>query len=150
MPRQKLEEKICPRCKVLKSRSKFYIKNGKIDDVCKICKINSRGDSVRLFLQAALRKVRYRSKKYKHDNELDINFLLDIYNKQKGKCAITGLKMTYSVGNGWTYKNVSIDRIDPTKGYTKENVQLVCWIINIMKHDLTDLEFRNYCKLVLG
>ena len=32
---------------------------------------------------------------------------------------------------------MSIDRIDPTKGYTEDNVQLVCAQVNMMKSDMS-------------
>ena len=36
--------------------------------------------------------------------------------------------------------NVSIDRINNKKGYTKNNVRLVCWCVNKMKHTMSDDE----------
>ena len=35
----------------------------------------------------------------------------------------------------------SLDRIDPTKGYTEDNVRWVCWAVNQMKSDKTEAEF---------
>lgn len=43
---------------------------------------------------------------------------------------------------------VSIDRIDSTKGYTKDNTQLVCDIVNRMKLDLPMNEFVILCKII--
>jgi len=37
--------------------------------------------------------------------------------------------------------NISIDRIDSSKGYTKDNIQLVGSIINIMKNDIKEEDF---------
>lgn len=44
--------------------------------------------------------------------------------------------------------NVSVDRIDSKKGYTRDNVQLVCMAINQMKSDLDNNTFYNLCKAV--
>lgn len=44
-----------------------------------------------------------------------------MWNKQKGKCALTGIPMTVTK-SGRTNTNISIDRIDSNKGYTKDNV----------------------------
>lgn len=55
---------------------------------------------------------------------------------QNGKCAISGLDMTYELGEGRIYTNVSIDQIMPSKGYTIDNIQLVCMAVNQLKSDL--------------
>ena len=55
--------------------------------------------------------------------DLDLSYLLDLYLLQDGKCAATGIVMTYRFGD---LRCMSIDRIDSTKDYFKGNVQLVC------------------------
>lgn len=44
--------------------------------------------------------------------------------------------MTYELGEGRIYTNVSIDQIMPSKGYTIDNIQLVCMAVNQLKSDL--------------
>lgn len=44
--------------------------------------------------------------------------------------------------------NISVDRIDSSKGYTKDNVQLVCDIVNRMKLDLNMSKFVELCKII--
>lgn len=85
----------------------------------------------RNFFQSLLQK------KAKERQLLDLDFLQDLWEKQKGLCAITGIPMTHLRGHGRVQTNVSIDRIDSTIGYEKDNIQLVCHIVNIMKQDLT-------------
>lgn len=77
----------------------------------------------------------------------------DLYIKQEGQCSISGIKMTY-IGyqgadhtkiNNW---NISVDRINSSKGYTKDNIQLICVIINRMKTDLTSSELLLLCDNV--
>lgn len=57
--------------------------------------------------------------------------------------------MTHVLYNGHNNTNVSIDRVDSTKGYTKNNIQLVCSIINKMKLDMTIKELTYYCSKIL-
>lgn len=69
----------------------------------------------------------------------------NLYHQQQGKCALTGHVLTHttiddddthhneSVKHRW---NISIDRIDSSKGYTIDNIQLVGAIINRIKTDL--------------
>ena len=56
--------------------------------------------------------------------------------------------MTWEVLNGKVPTNLSLDRIDSSQGYTEDNVQLVCRIVNIMKNDLSVDEFVGWCKLI--
>ncbi len=44
--------------------------------------------------------------------------------------------------------NISIDRKDTTKGYISGNIQLVCKRVNIMKHSLTDKQFKVWIKKI--
>lgn len=45
--------------------------------------------------------------------------------------------------------NVSIDRIDSSIGYKEDNIQLVCHIVNLMKHDLSIEELKTWCKRII-
>lgn len=67
------------------------------------------------------------------DFNIDIEYLLDLYNQQDGKCFYSGRKMLLKKGY---WETVSIDRIDSSQGYIKGNVNLVCAVINFMKTDL--------------
>jgi hypothetical protein len=54
-----------------------------------------------------------------------------------GSCAVTGLPFVLDY-KGQGIRNPlspSPDRINPKLGYTKENVQWVCWMYNLMKGD---------------
>ena len=81
--------------------------------------------------------------------EIDYKFLYELYQRQEGKCAISGLPMTYNVGAGRNHYNISIDRIDSTKGYTKDNVQLVCAQVNMMKAEMTMEELYIFCENIV-
>ena len=67
--------------------------------------------------------------------------------KQESKCYYTGkiLSLSKSLKKSET---PSVDRIDNTKGYTKENIVFCLNVINSMKSDQTLDEFLNNCKLV--
>ncbi len=56
--------------------------------------------------------------------------------------------MTHTRGDGTVYTNVSIDRIDNDKGYTKDNIHLVCFIANLMKSTMTVDELAEWCKAI--
>lgn len=57
---------------------------------------------------------------------------------EAGVCEATGLPLELSGGDFKGYGHFrpwtpSMDRIDPTKGYTTDNVMVVCWMYNQAK-----------------
>ena len=80
-------------------------------------------------------------------------FLADLFEKQNGKCALTGITITLSTiikrGNpDWNYITASLDRIDSSRGYTEDNVQWVHKDINKMKMAYNNKYFIDMCILV--
>lgn len=85
-------------------------------------------------------------KKYKPAKE----FTKSIKNKQDGKCALTKFPMTLVWGNGKkNIYNLSVDRIDSSKGYTKDNIQLVCAAANMMKGYMEYNELIHFCEAII-
>ena len=74
--------------------------------------------------------------------------MYEMWNKQEGKCALTGIPMTVTE-RGRTNTNISLDRIDSNKGYTKDNVHLICSAVNFMKSNLSLDEFIMYCQSII-
>ena len=72
-----------------------------------------------------------------HVMEITEEFIMDLWERQAGKCAVSGLEMTCILGD---IKSVSIDRIDSSKGYISGNVQLVCRWVNLAKGRFTNAE----------
>lgn len=77
----------------------------------------------------------------------DIEELLE---KQDGKCALTGIQLTFKRELGVKLKtNASIDRIIPGGPYIKENIRLVCSVVNKIRLDMTDEELKYWCSKIL-
>ena len=88
------------------------------------------------------------SEKHRSDS-LTVQDLQDIYKKQNGLCALTGVPLTCILVRGIkTTTNASLDRINPKSGYTKDNIQLVCVAINRLRCDMSVNEFYEWCKRV--
>lgn len=85
-------------------------------------------------------------------SNLSLDFLVSLYEKQNGLCAISKEPMTYLQvgGNKKVPTNISIDQIIANAGYTEDNIQLVCHRVNIMKFDGTQDELVTWCKKVLN
>lgn len=72
----------------------------------------------------------------------------NMFQKQNGKCAITGLSLSFPEHRKDTNSNASLDRIDSNKDYTVDNVQWVHKDVNKMKNDFSLTRFKEICKLV--
>lgn len=95
-----------------------------------------------------LAAAKKRADKKKLDFDIDLDYMYYLWNKQKGLCNISKLPMSFLFRNDKNKYVVSVDRIDSSKGYTKDNVQLVCNIFNKMKLDLSMTEFTTFCKII--
>lgn len=99
-----------------------------------------------------LKSCRKKAKKRNFVNELTHADLLSLYDEQQGLCALSNQVMTFepyddSVKEA-SIHNMSVDRIDSSKPYTKDNIQLVCTIVNYMKRDLQLDNFYELCERV--
>lgn len=72
----------------------------------------------------------------------------EIGERQNWKCAITGVDLEFTRGgtnwqNKWCNPNSCvIDRIDPSIGYTKSNIQLLTHKANAWKSNFTNEELK--------
>lgn len=83
--------------------------------------------------------------------EITIKEAWELFEKQKGKCALTGLPIYFAKDYKELRDNkntASLDRIDSLKGYAIDNVQWVHKDINYMKMNLTQDRFIELCKLI--
>ena len=89
-----------------------------------------------------------RSKKNNSVCDLDVEYLLNLWNSQNKKCPYTGLEMilptsSSSFHNEKSLKKASLDRIDSSKGYIKGNVEFVTQFINLAKNDYSKSDVTN-------
>jgi hypothetical protein len=83
-------------------------------------------------------------------SELDRDFLYEMLQKQDYKCALSGVEMTCILEQGTvSLTNASIDRVVVGGPYSKDNIRLVCAIVNKMRWTMDDETFVNYCKKVV-
>jgi len=62
-----------------------------------------------------------------------------IWVAQKGLCSVTARPLNLTKNDPC---RVSLDRVDPSKAYTVDNVRLVCTSVNYARHVLTDDDLR--------
>ena len=63
-------------------------------------------------------------------------------------CPYLGRLLDYSVGNGKSLDNPSVDRIDPQQGYIKGNVEVISLRANMMKCDASIDQLRIFARRV--
>lgn len=157
-------ELYCLRCKTYKPISEFYenasnTKNRKYySNNCKQCEserhkiyrenyINDDSDLFFNTLATACRGRAYKSNKF--ECSITKEDLLELYEKQNHKCALSGIKMTTIKKQGRNPNNASVDRINAGQDYSKDNIRLVCSHVNMMRSNLSDKELIEYCKAIL-
>ena len=82
------------------------------------------------------------------EHSIERTDLYEIYKKQNGMCAYTGRPMELKTGTA-KVKNpevLSVDRIDPSRGYHKDNVHLIRWCVNEAKNRMGHEEFIQMSK----
>ncbi len=87
-------------------------------------------------------------RKFNLDNTITITQAKELLIKQSYKCAISGLEFINVKGTKCPFQ-ISIDRIDNTKGHTLENSQLICLSINYGKLDKNNDDTIKYVKEIM-
>lgn len=134
--------KLCTYCKRYRSKHNFHYRDTvkqTISNVCKECaKINNmiRLDTARTFLvylakecrtNARARGLNDKRTDMSHECTITLEDLYDTLEKQSGRCAITKIPLVLSSKHIFS---ASVDRKDDSKGYTKDNIQLIIVIFN--------------------
>ena len=86
----------------------------------------------------------YGAKSRNFELDITIEDVWNLYIKQEKKCALTGWPVLYSKNRNET--TASLDRIDSTKGYTKDNIQVLHRLVNKLKLDCSQDVFLKMCK----
>lgn len=174
-----MKTKYCKLCDTVKSLDEFtrtcgknnYAKTYSHHSYCKVCNAyrarewrkknpNYRGTGRikkfpkedRLLLSAIRQRIvdaKTRVRKYKKPIPVDLTdqYLYDLFKTQKRKCALTGVILTVETGSPLA---LSLDQIDPVKGYVEGNVQWLAWCVNRAKGDLCSDDFYDMCEAVLA
>lgn len=79
---------------------------------------------------------------------IDKDFIYELFLKQEGKCYYTKIPIVHNVGCH-QYDSISIDRLNPNGGYTKDNVVLASFNINSLKGMMNENEFKTFLQKIL-
>ena len=128
-----MEEKVCNKCGERKAVSEFYKQGQGYQRVCKVCD-NARRKACYEACdkdQHSLKSIKARAvaKGLPFDLTLDDIAVPSV-------CPVLGLKLSREVG-GKANSSPSVDRVVPSLGYVKGNVQVISELANRMKADAT-------------
>ena len=146
----------CEKCNIIKNVNEFYKDRSKstgLQSYCincqkeKVYESSSKLDSYLTYYISFL-------KKQNKDFNLNLNELLEIYEKQNRKCALTKELLTYYNGKCLTENkyekkfNIKIQKLEKNKEFNKNNIILVGNSISKMIGTMELKEFKRICKLV--
>lgn len=152
--------KLCNNCGIEKDIGDFNSDSKNIDGLrstCKLCSIkcvNKYCSTFDGFIKNLYKDLVSNAKNRNIQVNITIDDIINQYNFQVGLCALTKLKMTWNklpiessthINNQF---NISVDRIDSTQAYTKDNIQLVCAQVNIIKYSIPTKKFIEICKKI--
>lgn len=174
-----LIQKMCTKCKLTKNISDFkkntfihkynglkYIKYGYRCNNCKKETLNLRlkrtseqrkinkkkyikihTGETRYHIQD---KISYWRKKSLIKSDLTVDYLVNLFENQNGKCYYSGKSIFFGIGDRYALPNsASLDRLIPELGYVKNNVVWTSFFINTMKGNLSENLFYQLIKVIL-
>lgn len=98
-------------------------------------------------IRTRLREAKTRIKKFgRTETDLTEDYLYDLFKAQNGHCALLGYEISIERAHPLA---LSLDQIDPGKGYIVGNVQWVTWVANRAKGDMTQDDFYRMCELAI-
>lgn len=84
------------------------------------------------------RAIRHAVRRCPTENPARLNQLVAMWESQTGKCALSGILMIW--GTRVSPISISMDRIDSTKGYSIDNLRLICQAFNMFRGQMSDDE----------
>jgi hypothetical protein len=87
--------------------------------------------------------------------EITIHDVEALWESQQGRCALTGATLLIATNQIRGHTDIdreavlSLDRIDNSRGYTIDNIQLTTWRTNRIKNDLSNEALFAFCRQVL-
>eukprot|EP00899_Mesostigma_viride_P014809 jgi/Mesvir1/23329/Mv21025-RA.1 len=144
----------CPSCGRQKAPEGFNNRSLRIHGPCRECraednrKFKASKEGYFRHLIRNLASARKKARRSPQSASLFVRDLVDIWDAQGGKCAITGIGMTHGPDAEVPGRSAVIDLIDPGLAISKSNVRLVCRKVKRMKGSDDVESFRTFCALV--
>ena len=157
-------KKRCFKCKEFKQVDDFSKNRSTFDGYQKVCKDcfssyevvkngiikkhNLLKTDLKVYLRNATSGIERKCKVKNLNFDLDKEYLFNLYQKQNGKCYYTGLEIKHNIGC-FQYDSITVERLDPDKGYTKNNIVLSCFAINSFKGMMNEIEYKELLEKII-
>lgn len=148
-------KKVCSTCKVEKPIEEFTSNKSMPSGFMSYCKdcnnkrnkiYRSNNTNLTRACKRVFSYINRRGRVKSIEVEIDYIFIMNLYESQKGLCAYTKEKLELGSGK---HNTLSVDRIDSSLGYLKNNVVLTTWQVNNCKQSLSLKEFRDLCRKII-
>lgn len=127
----------------------FRLRNNKVYE-CHECRHPTLGHGA--VQQAAWMDVVRGARKRQLSVTVTVEYVADLFEKQQRRCALSGVELQFALTRRGHVRRrettASLDRIDAARPYEPGNVQWVHKIVNIMKGELSDSAFREWCQRI--
>lgn len=141
---QKEDEFKCYVCKEIKNKTE---KSGS-GNRCKLCNRKMYDGDLKRFIHYVWRRtVGVMKMMPRKQGDLTEEYLLELYDKQEGRCHISGIEMSLGTYHNW---QLSVERLNESEPYNKDNVVL---IIRELQHGMRQHTRENWdalCAVVMG
>lgn len=143
----KTGHKKCSACLAIKPLDQFSMYNCSRGVVYRSSCIECNKTNLSVVIPKAISNAKVRAKKKGIEFDISSEHVWDLIEKQNGKCFYSG-KQLGLIFNENLRDMMSIDRIDSSRGYTKDNVVLCCAAVNSMKNSMTIEEMVDWCVAI--
>ena len=92
-----------------------------------------RRKDLRSLLTDRIWNIRSKCRRVKRECDIDVDWAYEQLVSTGFICAVTGIPLALDQGREHPW-SLSFDRIDNSRGYTKDNVQIVCMMYNLCKY----------------
>ena len=102
--------------------------------------------------RSLMKVMRLREHKDNKHVNVTLQDLKELWEKQGGRCPYTGWQLVLHTSTKdkppKTPNRASVDRIDSSRGYEKDNIQIVSMIYQFAKNSWSDADVKHFCDAV--
>lgn len=145
---------MCPHCQILQryKRRNIALAAATSLSFCKACSNrtteNTHQGYYRNIRISWYNRIRSNAETRRKHWAITMDDLADLMESQNHRCALTGWSIAFPELRPGVPNQASIDRIDSSGDYTRDNIQLLEYRINMMKQSYSQEDFITACHAV--